>query len=198
MLRTSSGRFEFFSTSLWRTLEERARERGLALEAYLEAAGIAEDPERLCVPRHVEIAMRGDPERFPLVLLPYRPNTYAEGSGANLPWLQELHVHVGRPCWTTEAELHPDTAVAAGVSSGERVAVLSQAGRIEALAHVTRGVLPGFVRIAQGGGHTALGRFARGWGANVMDLVSIGERDAQQGVSPLQGTRVAVQRIKPS
>ena len=198
VLRTPSGRFEFFSTALWNALEERARALGLGPEEFSTSADGADAPDRSCMPRHVEIAMRGDPGRFPLVLLPYRPSTYAEGSGANLPWLQELHVHVGRPIWTTEAELHLDTANAAGVRDGERVEIASSAGHIEALAHVTTGILPGFVRIAQGGGHTALGRYAQGWGANVMDLVSIGENEAELGLSPLQGTRVAVRRIGPS
>jgi anaerobic selenocysteine-containing dehydrogenase len=195
VLRTPSGRFEFFSTTLWGALERRASARGLTPEAYLEEGGVADNPDRMCMPRHLDIPMRGDPERFPFLLLPYRPSTYAEGSGANLPWLQELHMHVGRPTWTTEVELHPDTAEEAGIVSGDRVEIASSVGRIEALAHVSPGVVRGFVRIAQGGGHTALGRFARGWGANVMDLVAISEKDTYLGVSPLQGTRVDVRRI---
>jgi anaerobic selenocysteine-containing dehydrogenase len=140
----------------------------------------------------------GDPSRHPFVLLPYRPSTYAEGSGANQPWLQELHLHVGRPTWTTEAEMHPETAQQADVHDGEKIEVASDTGRIEVVAHVSKGVLPGYVRIAQGGGHAALGRFASGWGANVMDLVSVGETEARAGISQLQGTRVSVRKVGSS
>jgi hypothetical protein len=50
------------------------------------------------------------------------------------------------------------------------------------------------VRVARGGGHTAFGRFARGRGANVMDLVVPGI-DPLGGFPALLGTRVRVERI---
>jgi anaerobic selenocysteine-containing dehydrogenase len=131
-----------------------------------------------------------------LLLLPYRPSTYAEGSGANLPWLQELHVYAGRPTWTTEVEMHPSTANAAHIHSGDRVSIDSANGeQIEAVAWVSTDVLPGLVRVAQGGGHTALGRFAKTWGDNVMKLVSATGVHPLTGACSLCDTRVAIRRL---
>ena len=147
------------------------------------------------MPGHDDVRWHGDPARFPLLLIPYKPNTYAEGSGANLPWLSEISVWTGRPTRVTEAELHPDTARAASVAHGDRLEIESPIGKIEVLARVTDGVAPGVVRIAQGGGHTAFGRYARGWGANVMRLVATAPTDPLSGIPPYCGTRVAIRRL---
>ncbi len=145
-------------------------------------------------PEHVELAWKGDADRYPLLLLPYTPGTYAEGSGANLPWLQELAADLDRPMRTSEAEIHPDTARAAGIEDGDAVVVESPVGRIEARARVDRQAHPGAVRIARGGGHTAFGRWASGWGANVMELVSAADLDPLAGTTPILGTRVSIRR----
>ena len=126
--------------------------------------------------------------------MPFRPGTYAQGSGANLPWLVELTPWKGRPCWATEAEIHPETAAVYGVAHGDRITVESVQASISVRTHLTRGVRQGLVRIAMGAGHTAFGRFAEGWGANVMQLVSTETPDPLGGVSALQGTRVRIRK----
>jgi hypothetical protein len=50
------------------------------------------------------------------------------------------------------------------------------------------------IRIAQGGGHTAFGRFAKGTGANVMHLV-VPRLDPFGGFPAWIGTRVRVRRV---
>ncbi len=196
VLKTPSGRFEFFSQHMLKAIEELAARAQLPLERWLEQAGLPTDPDRVCMPAHEEIAWHGDPQRYPFLLMPYRPSTYAEGSGANLPWLQELHMHAGRPTWTTEAEMHPSTASAESIRSGDRVLIRSANGNeIEAVAAVSTDVLPGIVRVPQGGGHTALGRFAKGWGDNVMKLVSAANVHPLAGACSLCDTRVAIRRL---
>jgi anaerobic selenocysteine-containing dehydrogenase len=196
VLATPSGRFEFFSQRLLAAVAERAARAQMPVEGWLAHVGLPVDLDRVCMPAHEEIAWHGDEQRFPLLLLPYRPNTYAEGSGANLPWLQELHIHAGRPTWTTEAEMHPSTASAANVRSGERVAIASANGNeLEAVARLSTDVLPGIVRIAQGGGHTAFGRFATSWGDNVMKLVSATGVHPLAGACSLCDTRVQLRRL---
>ncbi len=179
-LRTKSGKFEFFSQRL--------------LELY-GADAATDQLDLVCMPRFEEARWHGDEQEYPLRLLPYRPNTYAEGSGANLPWLRELDSRIGSSQHGTRVELHPKTAQALGLASGERVAVESPAGRIECVAALTHGVEPGVARIAQGDGHTAFGRFARGVGANVMQLVAGGPADELFGFDILCGTRVRLRRL---
>lgn len=67
-------------------------------------------------------------------------------------------------------------------------------GKIAATAHLHRGVRRGVIRIAQGGGHTAFGRFAKGTGANVMHLV-VPRLDPFGGFPAWIGTRVRVRRV---
>jgi anaerobic selenocysteine-containing dehydrogenase len=195
-IQTPSGRFEFFSTTLWRQLEEAATAKGQTIDEYLAGLGVRETPDRVCMPRHDELHWSGDPDVYPLLLLPFRPHTYSEGSGANLPWLQELHTGVGRPTWATEADVHPKTAAESGVSEGDHALITSAHGEIEVLVHTTPDVAPDLLRVPQGGGHTAMGRFATGWGANVMKLVDVDGRDLMSGISPLLGTRVALRRLE--
>jgi anaerobic selenocysteine-containing dehydrogenase len=183
VLKTPSARFEFSSQAMRRALEEAARAGG----------SVPTDLDRACTPRHEEIAWRGDPAKFPHQLLVYEPNTYAEGSGANLPWLQELATS-GRRIWTTEAEVHPTTAAEAGVREGDEIEIESPVGRAVMRARVTEDIRPGAVRVARGGGHTAFGRFARGWGANPMELVDAGAMDSMSGIPAHSGTRVAIRR----
>jgi molybdopterin-containing oxidoreductase family iron-sulfur binding subunit len=130
-----------------------------------------------------------------LALMPYRPSTYAAGSGANLPWLREMRPHAGRKSWATEAELHPATAAKLGIAAGDRVLVESPSGAIECSAWLTRGVHEDALRIAQGGGHTAFGRYARGVGANVMTLVSTERQHPFASFDSLYDTRVRVRKL---
>lgn len=194
VLRTDSGRFEFFSTALWADLQERAAESEQPVEQLALALAGFDDPDRLCLPDYRPGATHGDPGAFPLLLVPYRGGNYAQGYGTALPWLAELVPWRGRPMWCTEVELHPLAAAPLGIRTGDRVRVRSAVGTIEGTARLTEGVRRELVHIPQGGGHTAGGRYARGWGANVMELVSAETLDPLGGSSPLWGTRVAIER----
>jgi anaerobic selenocysteine-containing dehydrogenase len=194
-LRTPSGKLEFFSQAMWKKLSETAAAAGRSPAEMVSARGLPADLDRACMPGHDEIAWMGEAAARPLQLIPHKPNGYAVGSGANQPWLQELAPWTGRRTYTTEAEVHPDTARAHGIVDGDRIEVASSAGRIDVVARVTSGVLPGIVRIAQGGGHTAFGRFARGWGANVMRIVVSAPARSLSGVPPLCGTRVSIRKV---
>ena len=194
VLRTESGRFEFFSSSLWQALIDEAGRRSQTPEEFALALAGVEDPDRLCLPDQRQTASAGEAARYPLLLLPYKPHTYARGSGANLPWLAELAAWRGRSTWTSEAQLHPKTAGENGIGQGDRVTLESAAGSVEARAYLCEGVRPRCVRLALGAGHSAFGRYAQGWGANGMRLVSDQTPDPLGGSSLLQGTRVAIKK----
>jgi anaerobic selenocysteine-containing dehydrogenase len=87
------------------------------------------------------------------VLLPYVPSTSSSVS-SNAKWLYEV-IH-RNPLWVS-----PEAARRLGVAAGDRVRVTSEAGSVEAAVRVTEGIHPGAVAIAQGFGHTAVGRIAR-------------------------------------
>ena len=193
-LRTPSGRFEFFSLGLRRALEASAEQAGRSVPELLEAWGLPPDPDALCMPHHAELHWAGNADEYPLLLEPYKPGTYAVGSGANLPLLQELVIEPGAAPWRTTAALHPRTAEPLGVRSGDRIEVASPVGRVEVRAAVHEGVRPGHLRMPRGGGHTAFGRFAAGRGANAMELL-VPALDPLAGFPSVLGTRVRVRRL---
>jgi anaerobic selenocysteine-containing dehydrogenase len=192
VLRTPSGRFEFFSQSLWGSLADAAAAQGLQARELLARLGVDTDPDELCMAHHAEARWSGDPASHALLLVPFKPNTYAEGGGANLPWLQELVLHSGRRAWETEAELHPETARACGVADGDLARLSSASGSIVVRVFESSAIAKGVVRVPKGGGHTAFGRFAQGRGANPLELISAATVDPLFGTPPQCGTRVTL------
>jgi anaerobic selenocysteine-containing dehydrogenase len=152
-------------------------------------------PDLLCLPAYQPLVTIGERSKFSLLLHPFRGSNLARGSGTSLPWLAELAPWHGRPIWNTEIEIHPVTASRLDIKKGDRVRVRSEVGEIVGLARLTAGVREEVVRVPQGGGHTAGGRYAAGWGANVMDLVSMKTLDPWGGSSPLLGTRVSIEKV---
>jgi menaquinone reductase, molybdopterin-binding-like subunit len=134
----------------------------------------------------------GDPAGFPLALVAYRPLGAAEGSGANQPWLRSLRSRPGLPDWTLAVSISPHDAPA-GLVTGDHVRVTSPWGSVVLPAHVDPRLLAGCVAIPTGGGHTELGRWARGYGVNVMELLP-GRPAPDSGASVLCATRVRVER----
>jgi len=193
VLRTPSGKFEFYSQNLAAGIQAIAGKTKKSPEELLQSWGFGGGLDDACLPGRTDFRWKGEEGRYPYVLLPFTPNTYAEGSGANLPLLQELVPYSGRPTWKTEAQIHPELAEKLGVRNRDWVIVESPNGSAEAVAYVNPGITPEAVRIARGAGHTAYGRFAKGWGANVMKLLG-GEPDPLNGCVPMLGTRVSVRR----
>ncbi|MCA9000416.1 MAG: molybdopterin-dependent oxidoreductase [Planctomycetes bacterium] len=195
VLKTKSGRFEFFSNKLWSQLERKAQAEGKSL-AQLSGDWVGQtEPDLLCLPSYQPVAEAGDRSKFNLLLRPYRGGNYTANAGVSLPWLAELAPWTGRPIWRTEVEIHPTVADRYSIAQGDTVRVRSEVGELVGMARITAGVREEIVRIPQGGGRTAGGRFAEGWGANVMGLVSMKTMDPWGGSSPLLGTRVSIEKV---
>ncbi|MBE7452674.1 MAG: molybdopterin-dependent oxidoreductase [Kofleriaceae bacterium] len=159
-------------------------DRGQAHAGFWLGAEPAPAPARVTVrPGYEPPAWAGDPARFPLRLLLHRPLGHAEGSGANLPWLRMLAPMPGAAPWSFVARVHPDSAP--GVRDGAEVALTSELGSIRIRVRLDERVQAGYVVVPLGGGHDAFGRWARGFGANAMDLI---------GAGPLCATRVRIER----
>jgi anaerobic selenocysteine-containing dehydrogenase len=134
----------------------------------------------------------GDPEKFPLRLIAYRPQGYAEGSGANHPWLRYLRGRPNMRAWGMPVSVRPESAPH-GAHEGDAVRVTSPWGSIVGELRFDPNLEPGFVLIPAGAGHTAFGRWAAGFGANVMDLLRPGPAPST-GANVLSCTRVHIAR----
>ncbi len=114
----------------------------------------------------------GAAEQFPLQFQPYLSLQYHDGSGANLPWMQELPDPVSSAMWDLPVEIDPQTAARLKLTTGDLVRVESSHGSLDAPAYVHPAALPGVVSMAIGEGHTHYGRYASGRGANPLSILA--------------------------
>ena len=195
VLRTPSGRFEFYSRHARAALEDFARRNGRSPLDLLSQWGLRPDLDRACLPHHLAPAWSGEPAAHPLLLEPYSPGTHAEGSGANLPHLQELVTERGGRPWSTTADISSELGRRLGLRTGDEAELVSPVGAIRVRVHLHPGMREDVVRVPRGGGHTALGRFAEGWGANVQDLL-VPAAEPLGGCPAYLGTRVDLRRVE--
>ncbi|MEO7986599.1 MAG: molybdopterin-dependent oxidoreductase [Gemmatimonadales bacterium] len=124
------------------------------------------------------------------VLAAYPHSLLHDGRGANKPWLLENADPVTKITWHSWAEIGPETARKLNVRDGEILTLTTAHGTLELPAFVYLGLNPDVIAVPLGLGHTAYGDFARGRGANVLDLLGAPSGD----FLPYVSTRVAVAR----
>jgi anaerobic selenocysteine-containing dehydrogenase len=181
LLRTPSGKFEFYSTSLKRMVDEAVKREG-ETAPFVKALGGRDRGDLLFLPV-VAIAPAQEPGAFPLRLNTYRLVTRPTGGGGNQPWLLEQPaVHV-RTAWEGWVEVHPKTAAAVGVGDGDWVWVESAKGRIKLRARFYAGTLPDVVHIPLFGGV----------GPNPNEIIA-DETDPFRGFGLLNTTRVRMRK----
>ena len=158
------------------------------------APGVAPPGPTDAAPEAAERRFEGDEAEFPLLLLPFASVKTGDGRGANRPWLQELPDPLSTVMWNSWAELSPSDATRLGVSDGDRLRVESPTGSVEVMAVVDPTVRPGLVGMPLGQGYSEYGRYARGRGANPLDLV--GRLTVDETSAPAwAATRVRIQRL---
>ena len=114
----------------------------------------------------------GDPAQYPYYFQPYLSLQFQDGSGAHLPWLQELPDPTSSSIWGLPVEIDPGTAEKLRVANGDMVRVESPYGSLEAPAYVHPGAIPGVVSMAIGDGHAHFTRYASGRGANPLSILA--------------------------
>jgi anaerobic selenocysteine-containing dehydrogenase/Fe-S-cluster-containing dehydrogenase component len=93
-----------------------------------------------------------------------------DGRTANRGWMQEAPDPTTHAVWGSWIDIHPAKAKALGIAAGDIIELSTTDGKIEAPARVTEDVHEGAVALAFGQGHTALGRRAKGCGANAFKI----------------------------
>jgi anaerobic selenocysteine-containing dehydrogenase len=173
-----------------KTYEDATREGGIWLDADAQPAPKpAEHKLELRAP-----VFSGDANQYPFQFQPYLSVQYHDGSGSNLPWLQELPDPTSSSIWGLPVEIDPKTASNLRITSGDVVRVESPYGSFEAPAYVHPGAVPQVISMAIGDGHTHYGRYASGRGANPLSiLAAVWEQST--GALVLGGTRVRLTRV---
>ncbi|MES1983155.1 MAG: molybdopterin-dependent oxidoreductase [Pseudomonadota bacterium] len=128
---------------------------------------------------------------YPLHLIPTVTPNMRDGRNANLPWLQESPDPLTTIVWDSWVEMHPKTAAKLGLVEGDIVEIASKSGAIKTQVYVFPGIHPDAVSVPLGFGHEAMGRYARGVGANAFRILDP-VYDKETGELALNETRVKI------
>ncbi|MDO8414500.1 MAG: molybdopterin-dependent oxidoreductase [Gallionellaceae bacterium] len=132
-------------------------------------------------------------DAYPLQLIPAVSASLRDGRHANLPWLQESPDPLTTIVWDSWVEIHPKTAARLGIVEGDIVEVTAKNGSIKAQAYLFPGIHPDAVSVPLGNGHEAMGRYAKGVGVNVFNILDA-VFDKGTGELAMHETRVKVSK----
>lgn len=177
IFQTSTKKFEFYSGNL---------------EAQFKEVGKTADSPLAFLPHYEEAQSFGDPNIYPLQLIPYQPVLKVENGSQNYPWAQEFFLVEHGAGWTNFAEINSQTARNLGIKDGDSVWVESAIDRVQAKARVIEGMHPSVVSMATGQGHR-MGRWAKQIGVNPNEIISV-DYDHISGQTVFGTTRVRVYR----
>ena len=96
---------------------------------------------------------------------------FFDGRNANRSWLAEYPDPITKVAWQSTVTMHPETRDELGARDGQHVDVETETGTVRTAAYGYEGVRPGVLVMNVGQGHTAYGRYAKGFGANPMTLL---------------------------
>jgi menaquinone reductase, molybdopterin-binding-like subunit len=157
LLPTPSGRYELFSRVLERRLVELGGGDGAsdpeAMARGIAALGLAAAGDEACLPHYEPPRSAGTGE---LDLVPFRPLTARGPFAVASPMVLEMFGYPLAMGWRTWAEIAPQTAAEHDLRDGDRVAVESDRGAVEAVLRLQAGAVPGVVHLPLGLGHRAL------------------------------------------
>jgi anaerobic selenocysteine-containing dehydrogenase len=146
------------------------------------------------VPEPAKPRFSGNEKEFPLHLSIYPSTAFYDGRGASLPWLQQLPDPMTTVVWDSWVEINPKTAAELGIGFGDLVELTSSKGSLRVPAVIYPGIRPDMVAIPLGQGHREMGRYAKGRGANPLQLLVL----TTEGTKPQpawNATRVRIKRI---
>jgi menaquinone reductase, molybdopterin-binding-like subunit len=152
------------------TWEQVARQGGL----WSTEAAVTKLSKPTAAIDAADATFTGDGAQYPFHFQPYLSLQYGDGSGAFLPWMQELPDPVSSAIWSIPLEIDPQTAARLGLENGVAVRVESPYGSLEASAYIHPAAVPGVICMAIGQGHTHYGRYASGIGANPLAILAPG------------------------
>jgi anaerobic selenocysteine-containing dehydrogenase/Fe-S-cluster-containing dehydrogenase component len=150
---------------------EALRSGGLWETASPSAAAALPAPAGLDSLSFIPPANLPQPKVDQVELWPWSSIMMYDGRVANRGWLQEAPDPVTFFAWGNWIELHPRKAEELEMEDGDLAELTTATGTVRAPVHVTPEVSEQTAAIALGYGHTALGKTAKGVGANAFVLL---------------------------
>jgi anaerobic selenocysteine-containing dehydrogenase len=173
------------------TFEEfwkRSLERGGWWDQGDTVSGTPIPPTLPRTPERAQIV--GNPNSFPLHLVPFEGHGIGVGQYAHLPWAQSVPDPLTTVVWSTWVELNPKTAEHLKVKQDDVVTLESALGGfISVPVYVNPATPPAVAAVPIGQGHEQFTTYAAGRGSNVLDIVAQTE-DTDTGSLAWAGTRV--------
>ncbi len=181
------GYFDFYSRELFALFGKKGK-------SELEKLGFTQPAISIPIPHHETVNMVGDAAEYPyllnvITLMSLGPKSEA----ANLPTLQEISGMTVGETWDSWLEMNPQTARGLGLKDKDPVWVESPSGKLKTKVRLVKGLRPDVVNMPYNQGHSAVGRFAQGRGANAMDLLSPASEPVS-GLASFTNTQVKVSR----
>ena len=180
LLKTSSGKFEFYSTALKQLVDKAVKQEG-ETDSFLST--LSDKSEDLLFLPAVTLHRATQTESFSLRLNTYRLMSRPMGGGRDQPWLLEQPAVHLRASWESWVEIHPKTAADLGIKEDDWVWVESPKGHIKLHAKLYPGTRRDVVHIPLFGGE----------GPNPNDLIA-NETDTLKGFGLLNKTQVRIRR----
>ncbi|MFQ5737577.1 MAG: molybdopterin-dependent oxidoreductase [Acidobacteriota bacterium] len=195
ILKTPSGRFEFYSQALQSEFQRLTR-------------AAPSSPEPADLHRRWKLNVRGDATflphfeaprfhkdsiDYPYHLLTYEILANRNGRGAHLGLVQELWGLQSRQYWKSWVEINPRTAGRLGIVEGDDVNIIAPQGRLVAKVRILPTIMPEVVVMPFGQGHDPDPRFKRRLGVNPYTILA---RDTEvvSGIPSLLSTKVRIEK----
>jgi anaerobic selenocysteine-containing dehydrogenase len=172
--KTPSGKFEFYCQKLRQSVV------GGKDDTYL--------------PHFESVEPAGDPNTYPLLLMPYETLTITNGPLANPPFMTKLLFDFQLKGNDSFVEINPGTATNLGLKEGDRIALETERGALKVRVHLTDAARPGVVFIPTGLGHTAFDSYISGKGVNANEIL-VAQQERLTGLATWWGTRVKISKI---
>lgn len=179
----------------WKVLSEQGflEDRTVALAALITAskkfdftAGFT-DIKSLYTP----LVTEGDPDKYPLFLIPYDSMRIASGYIGDPPFAVKTVEDTVLKGNDILVEVNPVTAKALGLLEGNSAIVETARGKAKVKIHLFEGIMPGLVAMPRGLGHSAYDNYLAGKGVNINELIGSLE-DPASGLDAAWGIRAAL------
>jgi anaerobic selenocysteine-containing dehydrogenase len=201
---TETKKFEFYSQTLKKVLEEHVEKNKLAsVDEAMEFANITARGDKVFVPHYEPVVRYGDEKEFPLIFAEHRSRLNREGRSQNVPWYYAIKdVDPGDEIEKDVTKINPITAKAHGLKDGDKIKITSLQGSMESVVKLWEGTRPGVAIKCFGQGHWAYGTVAsesfgkKPRGGNNNDI-HIHEYDRLSGSTARHGgtARIKIEKI---
>ena len=158
---TVTKKFEFYSETAKKGLEEQAKKYDTTVDDILAVSGYVARGQQAFVPHYEPPKRHGSLDEYPFTFIDYKSRLNREGRSANLTWYQEFKkVDPGDVSWDDVLKMNPADGVKLGLKTGDVVKVTSPSGAMVVKLKLWEGLCPGTVAKCYGQGHWAYGRVA--------------------------------------